>query len=162
MLSKSASSVLASPQGLALRVPRVKGQRELVRAKIADWAPSRRLMTAERLGWTDLTMSDFILGSGRVVGSIEVLPVGNALTCPHMARHSARLISLNRDTFVADLYLNAALALLIIQVSHDSEADDQQPDDDIKSVAGHKLVSFFWGQDRLSAVCSLRARNHPY
>ncbi len=36
MLSKSASAVLAILQGLGLRVPRVKGQGELVSALIAD------------------------------------------------------------------------------------------------------------------------------
>lgn len=79
--SKSASSVLSALQELGLRVPRMKGRGELVSTLIADWTPTRRLVTARRLGWTDQTMSNFVLGSGRAVGSINVLPVEDALTC---------------------------------------------------------------------------------
>ena len=79
-LSKSAKSVLSDLQGLGLHVPRKKGRGEMVSGLIADWTPTCRLVTARRLGWTDQTMSNFILGSGNVVGSIKVLPVDDALT----------------------------------------------------------------------------------
>ncbi len=80
ILSKSAKSVLSDLEGLGLHVPRKKGRGELISTLIADWAPTRRLVTARRLGWTDQSMSNFVLGSGKVVGSIKVLPVDDALT----------------------------------------------------------------------------------
>ena len=75
ILSKSAKSVLSDLQGLGLHVPREKGRGELVSGLIADWAPTGRLVTARRLGLTAQSMSDFVLGSGRIIGSIEALPV---------------------------------------------------------------------------------------
>jgi hypothetical protein len=69
------------------------------------------------------------------------------------------LISIDRNTLIADPDLNAALAFLIVQVANDNETNDEQANKQIQSVAVHSGISFIWTKFG-SPVCLFDSNNH--
>lgn len=73
-LSRSPSKIRSRLQDLGLRMPSgSKVATELMRV-IGEWEPHRRMLAVDRLGWTNGSCTSFVLGSGRVIGSGDVLP----------------------------------------------------------------------------------------
>ena len=79
-LGGSTAAVRADLGSIGLRVSREKAGMAAFVTLLSDWHPHEKLVTTERLGWTDTTCSSFVLGSGRSVGAEKVLPMGHALT----------------------------------------------------------------------------------
>lgn len=58
---------------LGLRLSPNYGARSAFSALLQQWEPNARVVTTDRLGWSDEACKTFVLGSGRVIGDSDVV-----------------------------------------------------------------------------------------
>lgn len=68
---------------LGLVLDRVPGARGKLTDLLQSWQPAARAVTVERLGWVDETCTAFVLGDGRVIGAVDIVPTGD-VAAPEM------------------------------------------------------------------------------
>lgn len=69
------SSVLRSLVGAGLRVSPDPTCRKALQRLLLEWRPQRRQTSTSSVGWVGQDHKAFVLGSGRVIGDLDVLPV---------------------------------------------------------------------------------------
>lgn len=79
-ISKHWAGVLGSLTSNGLRHTTAQGASSNIKRLIADWTPTKKLTTVEQPGWVDKRCNAFVLGSGEVIGSDEILLQSNELS----------------------------------------------------------------------------------
>lgn len=79
-ISKHWAGVLGSLTSNGLRHSTAQGASSTIKRLIAEWTPNRKLTTVEQPGWVDKKCNAFVLGSGQVIGSDEILLQSNELS----------------------------------------------------------------------------------
>lgn len=73
MLAGDGTEVRALLHDLGLDVASGRTSREALTDLLQRWKPIARVLTADRLGWTDETCTSFLCGDGRVIGTGDVV-----------------------------------------------------------------------------------------
>jgi putative DNA primase/helicase len=73
LLAGDGTELRATLLSMGLRLATDRGARSALSVLLANWTPSARARTADRLGWTDETCTAFVLGDGRVIGAKDVV-----------------------------------------------------------------------------------------
>lgn len=77
-LGGSFSKVLKDLRCRGFRLAGGKAARESLAELLMNWKPARRYYTTDRLGWTDSSCANFVLGNKRVLGDEEMVFLNDA------------------------------------------------------------------------------------
>jgi putative DNA primase/helicase len=69
------NSVLRSLVGAGLRVSPDPASKKALQRLLLEWRPERRQTSTSTVGWVGRDHKAFVLGSGKVIGDLDVLPV---------------------------------------------------------------------------------------
>ena len=67
--------VLRALIGAGLRIGTDPASKKCLQRLLLEWRPERRQTSTSSVGWVDRNYNAFVLGSGKVIGDLDVLPV---------------------------------------------------------------------------------------